>query len=67
MTSKAIKKKWVKRAPAYWKYTTKPFSGYSCTNCHEKYDERDYKTVWKFKFCPQCGCVMIGVLSDKDA
>ena len=66
MSNKAIKCVYVKRKPSYWKYTTKPFSGYSCTNCHEKFDERDYKTVWKFRFCPQCGNIMIGVLGETD-
>lgn len=52
---------YVKRKPGYWIYSKKPFPGYSCSECHEKYDEREYASVWKFKFCPQCGSKLLTI------
>lgn len=52
---------YVRRETGYWIYSTMQYRGYSCSICHEKYNEEEYQRVWRFRFCPQCGSKMIEV------
>lgn len=54
---------YTKHQIGHWIYSTKPFRGYSCSICHEKYEEEANIRVWRFKYCPQCGTKLVGIKS----
>jgi len=57
---------YINRKTGYWKYSTLQYSGYSCSICHEKYDEKEYARVWRWRFCPQCGSRMVEIKGDPE-
>lgn len=61
---------YVRRETGYWKHTTKPFDGYSCSICHTKFPASIFQTdafnefgssMETFNFCPQCGSKLIEI------